>query len=131
MDTTTEKQEPLAGVEEGMQVGIITEYNAIKLHPVEEVRQLLTITLLKVQGSWFDMQGRATTEKGTVSKRTNTLIVPVDDSLLIQVERQALLLELTGSHKPFYVTTGLIFDATIEELRTIRRNFPPVSEQLG
>ena len=130
MDTTT-TQVSLAGVEEGTQVGIITEYNPIKLHPVEEVRQLLTITLLKVQSSWFDVQGRATTEKGTVSKRTTTHIVPVDDALLIQVERQELLLELTGSHKPFYVTTGLIFDATIEELRAIRRNFPPVSEQPG
>ena len=125
----TEGQAPLAGVEVGTQVGLITEYNAIQLHPVEEVRELLTITLLRVQGSWFDTQGRATTEKGTVSKRTTYFIVPVDDELLIQKERQTLLIELTGSHKAYYSKSGLIFDAPIDVLRVIRQQFSAVSEQ--
>ena len=117
---------PLQFAEQGMHVAVTMGNGVYKISTVTETQTFNKVPAAFVEGCWYSLDGVHITKAGTASKLHTYIeaVGPVTAAFADEIERQALLVALTGYHQALYSRAGsALYDASLSQVKKVYAMF--------
>ena len=115
-------EHPMQYAECGMSVAILDVTKHYSIRQISATRRLGKTDAVQIASYWFSLDGVHITQSGEPSKRQTGIeaVLPLTPLIVEEIERQNILVELTGYHRASVGRNPLLYQAPLHVVRTVR-----------